>query len=263
MLTAVVRVTGSGRLRDFGERVRWLMVHDAEASRAEHTEHHRDGVLEYRFVTREGIPFPAFASASAEFPELRVEAEWENATQGLRGQAVIENGRLLDQQTLPLEDSALGVAVETGLRGELAFALACMRRGDAWLGYCVDAARHAYLLAEGSALRLADEAGARWTRRVDGGRVLGLDEAIDDTLLAELEDIAFRFAGDWLWFDAAAASETALERKRYADHGWRVMGANLKAERMLALGPGRRFEALAADARPLLERLRAAWETMP
>lgn len=263
MLTAVVRITGSGRLQDFGERVRWLLVRDAEASRAEYTEHHAEGVLEYRFETREGIPFPAFASASAEFPELRVEAEWENAAQGLRGQAVIENGRLLDQQTGPLEDSALGVAVEIGLRGEIVFAMACVRERDRWLGYCVDGAHHAYFLAEDSALRLADDAGARWTRRIEGDRVEKFDEAIDDALLAELEDAAFRFAEDWLWFDAAAASETALERKRYADHGWPVSGANLKTERLLALGPGRTFDALAAEARALRDRLRRAWKATP
>jgi hypothetical protein len=262
VLTAVVRITGSGRLQDFGERVRWLLVHDAEASRAEYTEHHAEGVLEYRFETREGIPFPAFASASAEFPELRVEAEWENAAQGLRGQAVIENGRLLEQQTGPLEDSALGIAVELGLRGEIAFAMACVRERERWLGYCADGARHAYFLAEGSALRLADDAGARWTRRIEGDRVEKLDEAIDDALLAGLEDAAFRFADDWLWFDAAAASATALERKRYADHGWPVRGANLKTERVLALGPGRQFEALVPEARPLLLRLRSAWDMM-
>jgi len=260
VLTAVVRITGSGRLRDFGERVRWLMVHDAEASRAEYTEHHAEGLLEYRFETREGIPFPAFASASAEFPELRVEAEWENATQGLRGQAVIENGRLLEQQTAPLENSALGVAVELGPRHEIAFAMACVRGGDAWVGYCVNARRHAYFVAEGAAVRLADDAGARWTRRVEADRVTSLDEPIDDALLAELEEVAFRFADDWLWFDAAPASETALERKRYADHGWPVRGANLKTERLLALGPGRTFDALAAEARSLRDRLRGAWE---
>jgi hypothetical protein len=246
VLSAVVRVTGSGRLSEFGERVRWLMVRDADASRVEYTEHHADGLLEYRFETREGIPFPAFAAASEEFPELRVEAAWENAAQGLRGQAVIENGRLLDQQTLPLEDSALGVAVEVGLRGELAFAMACVRRDDVWLGYCADGARHAYFAAARSSLQLADGAGTHWTRRVENDQVILLDEAIDDARLAELEDVAFRFAGDWLWFDEAAAAETALERKRYADHGWPVQAANLKAERLLALGPGRQYDALAA-----------------
>lgn len=259
MLTAVIRVTGSGRLAEFGERLRWLMVHDAEASRADYTEHHSEGVLEYRFETREGIPFPAFASASAEFPELRVEAAWENAAQGVRGQAVIENGRLLEQQTLPLEHGALGVDVEIGVSGELAFAMACLHHGDAWLGYCVDGARHAYFAAERPVLRIADDAGSRWTRRVENDRVLRLDEAIDDALLAELEEVAFRFADDWLWFDAAAAAQTALERKRYADHGWPVKGANLKAERLLALGPGRRFVALAPETRPLRDRLLSAW----
>jgi len=262
VLSAVVRVTGSGRLQEFGERLRWLMVRDAEASRIEYSEHHSEGVLEYRFETREGIPFPAFASASAEFPELRVEAEWANAAQGMRGQAVIENGRLLDQRTLPLEDSALGVAVEIGPRGELVFAFACTRRKDAWLGYCADATRHAYFLAEDATLRLAEEAGVRWTRAIEGKRTAPLDQAIDDAVLAELEDVAFRFAADWLWFDEAADAETALERKRYADHGWPVAGANLKSERLLGFGPGRRFDGVAPEARAVHERLRRAWESM-
>jgi hypothetical protein len=75
--TAVVRVTGPGRL--------------AEA----YTEHHAEGVLEYRFEPRLGIPFPTFVAASNEFPELRVEAEWEH--RGVRGRAVIENGRLVEK----------------------------------------------------------------------------------------------------------------------------------------------------------------------
>ena len=51
------------------------------------------GVLEYRFTPRKGIPFPAFTAASADFPELRVEAEWDH--DGVRGHALIENGRLV------------------------------------------------------------------------------------------------------------------------------------------------------------------------
>jgi len=31
MFTAVVRVTGAGRLADFRERLRWLMVRDEDA----------------------------------------------------------------------------------------------------------------------------------------------------------------------------------------------------------------------------------------
>jgi hypothetical protein len=90
---AVVRVTGAGRLEDFRERLRWLMVRDIDAE--DYTEHHAEGILEYRFEPKHGIPFPPFVTASAEFPELRVEAEWER--DGVRGRAVIENGRLVER----------------------------------------------------------------------------------------------------------------------------------------------------------------------
>ena len=93
MFTAVVRISGAGRLGEFRERLRWLMVRDIDAEA--YSEHHAEGVLEYRFEPRLGIPFPAFAQASAEFPELRVEAEWQR--DGARGRAVIENGRLVER----------------------------------------------------------------------------------------------------------------------------------------------------------------------
>ena len=91
MFTAIVRITGAGRLDDFRERLRWLMVRDEDAE--DYTEHHGGGALEYRFRPVRGIPFPAFTAASADFPELRVEAEWER--DGVRGRAVIENGQLV------------------------------------------------------------------------------------------------------------------------------------------------------------------------
>ena len=91
---AVVRVTGAGRLEEFREHVRWLMVRDADAE--EYTEHHAEGMLEYRFEPKLGIPFPAFVAASGEFPELRVEAEWDHG--GKRGRAVIENGRVVEKE---------------------------------------------------------------------------------------------------------------------------------------------------------------------
>ena len=87
----MVRVSGAGRLADFRERLRWLMVRDPDAE--DYTEHHADGLLEYRFEPKNGIPFPAFVEASGNFPELRVEATWER--DGVRGRALIENGRLV------------------------------------------------------------------------------------------------------------------------------------------------------------------------
>ena len=91
--TAVVRVTGSkGRFEEFRERVRWLLVRDPDTD--PYTEHHADTVLEYRFELVKGLPFPTFVAASAEFPELRVEAEW--VKEGAKGGAAIESGRLID-----------------------------------------------------------------------------------------------------------------------------------------------------------------------
>jgi hypothetical protein len=93
VFTAVVRVTGAGRLDDFRERVRWLMVRDIEAE--DYTEHHGEEGLEYRFEPKIGVPFPVFVQASADFPELRVEARWE--TDAVKGRAVIECGRLTER----------------------------------------------------------------------------------------------------------------------------------------------------------------------
>jgi hypothetical protein len=258
--TAVVRVEGPGRLGDFRERLRWLMVRDIDTE--DYVERHREDRLEYRFVPQKGIPFPAFAAASAEFPELRVQAEWRDALRGVRGCALIENGRLIEQESAPLEDESLACALDTSADGELELALACARHGAHWLGYGASAVRHAYFALDDAAdeLRLADDAGARWTACMRSGRAQAMDEPIDDALLAELENIAFRFADEWLWFDGEPPEQTALERARYAARGWPVRGANLKAEQRARLSGAGRIERLPPGAAQLPALLRALWE---
>lgn len=92
--TAIVRVTGSaGRFEEFRERIRWLLVRDPDVD--PYTEHHAPDRLEYRFALERGIPFPSFVEASAEFPELRVEAEWDQG--GAKGGAAIEQGKLVEK----------------------------------------------------------------------------------------------------------------------------------------------------------------------
>ena len=92
--TAIVRVTGSaGRFEEFRKRVRWLLVRDPDTE--PYTEHHAQGLLEYRFELAKGLPFPTLVAASTEFPELRVEAEWDK--DGAKGGAAIESGRLVDR----------------------------------------------------------------------------------------------------------------------------------------------------------------------
>jgi len=94
--TAVVRVTGSaGRFEAFRERVRWLLVRDPDTE--PYTEHHSNAGLEYRFELEKGLPFPTFIGASAEFPELRVEAEWDK--DGAKGGVAIESGRPVEKWT--------------------------------------------------------------------------------------------------------------------------------------------------------------------
>ena len=205
MFTAVVRITGAGRLEDFRERLRWLMVRDEDAE--DYTEHHAAGRLEYRFQPKRGIPFPAFAAASADFPELRVEAEWER--DGERGRAVIENGQLLEQTSARPDEAQ--VEVQVGEQARLELGLACREDADgAIIGYAVTDSRHAYFRYRDGALEL-----------------LSADEPD-----AALEDVAFRFVEEWIWYDE---EDAALERVRYANYGYPVRGANLKSEKLALL----------------------------
>jgi hypothetical protein len=93
VFTATIRVTGVGRLEDFRERLRHLMVRDMDAE--DYTEHHTEGALEYRLEPKHGVPFPVLVEASGDFPELRVEAEWRHDK--VRGRVVIEGGKLSER----------------------------------------------------------------------------------------------------------------------------------------------------------------------
>jgi hypothetical protein len=229
MFTAVVRISGAGRLADFRERLRWLMVRDEDAE--EYSEHHAEGVLEYRFKPRRGIPFPAFTEASADFPELQVEAEWEH--DGVRGRALIENGRLV-QQAPQLTAAAL-LDVSVGEDGRLELALACSRTDAGLIGYAATADSHTYF-------------------RYREGR---LDLVAPDAPDEALEEVAFAFVEEWIWYDE---EEAVLERARYANYGYPVRGANLRAEKLKLLRDrGLRFSSLDAESGEAREALVAQW----
>jgi hypothetical protein len=229
VFTAVVRISGAGRLVDFRERLRWLMVRDPEAE--DYSEHHGEGFLEYRFEPKRGIPFPAFTEASGEFPELRVEATWDHG--GKRGRAVIENGRLVEQSQL---DEATGIDVEVGAHGQLVLGIACRASGGACIGYAATADGHTYF-------RFRD----------DDGLELVAPDAPDELL----EETAFGFVDEWIWYDEEAAP---VERARYADYGYPVRGANLKSEKLAQLRRSDgRISSLDAAGRKAREALIAAW----
>jgi hypothetical protein len=230
LFTAVVRVSGTGRLDDFRERVRWLMVRDEDAE--DYTEHHGKGALEYRFQPRRGIPFPAFTAASADYPELRVEAEWER--DGERGRALIENGQLVETSATRHAEAQLEVAV--GDDGRLELALACIRAEDgAIAGYVATAERHTYFRYKDSVLTLVNP------------------EEPD----AELEEAALRFAGEWIWYDE---EDAVLERARYANYGFPVRGANLKSDKLALLRANAgRYSTLDENAKAACEAIAEQW----
>ena len=202
------------------------MVRDPDAE--DYTEHHRPGTLEYRFQPKRGIPFPAFAEASRDFPELRIEAEWQHG--GARGRAVIEDGRVSKEE----EPQASGIAVELALDGRLQLALVCERRGDEWLGYAAAADRHSYF-------------------RYRGALALVPPEEADEAL----EEIAFRLVDEWLWFDE---EEAPTERARYAGYGMPVRGANVKSDKLAWLrGRDMRFSSLEPGAAAVREALERQW----
>src|SRR5258708_634802 len=111
------------------------MVRDVDAE--DYTEHHADGVLEFRFEPRNGIPFPAFAAASGDFPELRVEAEWEH--DGVLGRAVLENGRVVQETAARPGPAAVDISVAED--GRLVLAMVCRKSGDALIGYAASSER--------------------------------------------------------------------------------------------------------------------------
>jgi len=228
VFTAVVRITGAGRLADFRERLRWLMVRDPDAE--DFTEHHAAGRLEYRFEPKKGIPFPVLAEASGDFPELRVEAEWDH--DGVRGRAVIENGRVVEEQSA---GSEAGVEASVAADGRLVLAFIIRKENDGWLGYAATSDRHTYFRFREGALELIDP------------------QAPD----AGLEEIALRFVEEWIWYDE---EEAPVERARYADYGYAVRGANLRSAKLALLRrSGMRHSSLDEAGRGAREALMRQW----
>lgn len=238
---AVIRVTGSaGRFEEFRERIRWLLVRDPDAG--SYTEHHGPGQLEYRFEIRKGIPFPAFAAAPSEFPELRVEAEWRKELQASARRAVIEHGRLIEQHTEAIGGrAALGVDVAVSAGAELLLAFIVRREGETATGFAASAGQQTYF-------------------RFEGGRL----ELIEPD--PELKDLAFDFAARWLWYDGSPPDESAIERARYAEYGYAVRGANVKSAQLARMreageapGGGLRFSNLDDEGRQVRAALLADW----
>jgi hypothetical protein len=103
------------------------------------------------------------------------------------------------------------------------------------VGYAATAERHTYFRFRDGTLTLVDP------------------ESPDETL----EEVAFAFVGEWLWYDE---EEAPLERARYAGYGYPVRGANLRSDKLAVLRANdMRFSSLGDGGRQAREALVAQW----
>lgn len=250
LIHATLTVTGAReQLPAADARIKALLVE--EIFSGEFEEHHGDNALSYDFKVHGGIPFPAFAAASGEFPELTITAEWVNVAAGRKGRALLNNGSITEH----VEDALALDGAEQRNRyllaapdGTLQLAFALVRRdGGEWAGYVLNHERDAVfcITRDGDVIELrTTEGAAEW---IYAWRLNGVDDAplpaalaqpVDSGMYAELERLAQDFVAEWFWLRAAPAADNALEINRYARYGYTVRDANVRAARLYRLRSG-------------------------
>jgi hypothetical protein len=244
-ISATIVVAGDpALLAGFRRRVNALL--DSEFG-APYRELHTAGRLDYR-IRAPGVPYPQLVAASAEFPDLVLEVAWENVAGGTGGSASIRAGRLTGQTTGHGAEAA-SCELRVQRDGTLVLGLGVRRRRDGrldeWLGYAITASRHGFFRFSGdgdeTALEVADGLEPEWAERwaIRGDRVeyarLEPREPIDEAAQRELDRVASEFTEEWIWFDAAPAAETAVERQRYEAYGLKVNPANVRAAKLMTV----------------------------
>jgi hypothetical protein len=245
MLTHVTfKITGEpSQLAAFDARLKLLFAEHQVDGEIE--EQHAADVLHYDLKIEGGIPFPPFALASQEFPDLAIAVEWVNPGAGTRGTARIARGTLADQNvenvaSTPDADHALAIRLDAD--GYLVLALAVLRIGrDEYRGYALTGRQDALFrivrdAASGRIDLVATQGAAEWCRAwclVPTGepeyRDLDPVQPIPDSEFRELEALAREFAAAWIWFGNGAPEEIAVEMERYQRMGYAVSDANLRS----------------------------------
>ena len=257
-------------------RIKALLVEEIFVGEFE--EHHGDDALSYDFKVQGGIPFPAFAAASLEFPELKIAAEWVNVAAGRKGRALLTNGAIAEH----VEEALVAGSAETHNRylcaapdGTLQLAFALLRRGRGeWAGYVLNHERDAVfrITRDGDAVELlTTEGAAEWAY---AWRLNGLDDrpspaalvqAVEPGLYAELEQFAQDYVAEWFWLRSAPVADNAIEIDRYARYGYTVREANVRAARLhrlrsdLAATELLEYSTLDADNVWIRDVLRRCW----
>lgn len=259
LIHATLTVSGDSAVLPAADaRIKALLVEEIFEGGFE--EHHGDDALSYDFKVRGGVPFPAFALASREFPQLAVVAEWVNVAAGRRGRARIAGGKIVEH----VEDTIATGSAETGNRYfslaadsrlELAFAVTRRDRG-LWTGYMLNHERDALfeIRRDGVSIELrVTEGAAEWAQlwcltssdAMGEPQALEPPQAVDAKLYDELERLAQDFVAEWIWLRDAPAAETAIERDRYGRYGYVVHDANVRVVPLQRMrGDGDRHQAL-------------------
>jgi len=246
LIHATLTVSGDSALLPAADaRIKALLV--GEIFEGGFEEHHGDDALSYDFKVRGGVPFPAFALASQEFPQLAVVAEWVNAAAGRRGRARIADGKIVDHTedliATGIADAAnryFDIAADSTL--QLAFAVV-RRDRRLWSGYVLNHERDALfeISRDDEVIELRVTEGAAewacvWSLRGPDDEAMAQacdsPQPVDQVLYGEMERLAQDFVAEWIWLRDAPATETAIERDRYGRYGYTVRDANVRVARL-------------------------------
>ena len=247
LIHATITISGDHAMRIACEALLRRLL-SGQFIKNEVTEHHGDEALCYDLKVEGGIPFPAFAQASQEFPTLTFDARWVNVAQGEKGGATIMNGRVTARETERIAvhtGDEHPVHVEVAPDGRLRLALTLFRATqDEWRGYALTATRDALVRVvrrpsgevELDATDGAAEWALSWRRGKEGATPARVKDArpgtIDKTTFSELDTIARRFAEAWIWFEGGPKEDAAVEEDRYERYGYPVSPANVRSARL-------------------------------
>lgn len=281
LIHATVTITGDPpQLGACEARLRRLL--SPQFLKDEVTEHHGPEALCYDLKVEGGIPFPVFAQASQEYPGLEFSAEWVNVAAGEKGKASIVNGRVTGQENERIATRAGDdhpVHVEVSPAGRLTLALTLFRvNREEWCGYALTATRDALLRVlrppESDAVELFTTEGAQewafaWRGGLSAARigrdVLAPPVAIEGAVFHELDQLARRFAADWIWFAQERREDIAVEAERYGHYGYAVSAANVRTSKLQRMrseavpGGPLMHSSLGADEQWIKDLVLATW----
>ncbi len=263
---AVFRVSGEpAALAAYDARLKLLFAEHGIGDEVD--EQHAAGSLHYDLKVAGGIPFPPFALASADFPELAVEVEWVDMVSGVRGAATIARGALTAQKTENVETAGAGyqVVIRANTDGYLELAIAVIRTArDECRGYVLTGREDALFRitrdsADGVIELVTTQGAAEWSREWrtpphDAPQYRAIEPAqpIPGADFRDLEKLAQEFVAQWIWFGNGPREEIAIEAERYARLGYTISDANLRSAALHRIKDGDgtggiRYSTLAAE----------------